>query len=276
MAIAQVFNRYYVCGKTDCGQCRAHNEDTILINGDGGIVLLADGMGGHQYGDRASAEATQLINQLLERYLPPAPNKPVQTGFWQKIIGLLNRAGSSDPYQALETDGQIIADSLIETNQTIYRYNQDAQMADGNGMGTTLVGCKFSDTSANMHVFHLGDSRLYRWRNQTLTQLTKDHSAYQNWLDNGRIGEAPGSNVIYQGIGPKPEVKPDIQIIAIEANDSFLLCSDGLTDLVEDDLIADILKNLCRENIEEKTQELIDIANQNGGTDNISVILISQ
>lgn len=276
MTLAQVFNRYYIAGKTDCGRRRDHNEDTILINHAEGLILLADGMGGHQYGDRASFEATQLVNQLAAKHLSADCKPRNQPNLWGKMAGLWRKSDQTDQQGLLETHSQIIADILIQTNQAIYNLNQEAQMLDGNGMGTTLVGCRFYSTQPKMHVFHIGDSRLYRWRDNQLQQVTKDHSAYQIWLDNGQIGQPPRSNIILQGIGPNPNVKPAVQILDIAAGDSFLLCSDGLTDMVDDNRIAATLTGVCQDNIEQKTQQLIDMANENGGTDNISVILICQ
>lgn len=95
-------------------------------------------------------------------------------------------------------------------------------------------------------------------------------------MDNGQIGNQPNSNVILQGIGPSSFIKPEVQVVDVVEEDSFLLCSDGLTDMVEDQVIEEILKGLCKENIEEKAQQLIDAANNNGGADNISVVLICQ
>ncbi|MCK9606911.1 MAG: protein phosphatase 2C domain-containing protein [Methylomonas sp.] len=276
MTVGQVLNRYYVVGKTDCGRRRDHNEDTILINHADGLILLADGMGGHQYGDKASFEATQLVNQLAKKYLADNRNPQKPPGFWEKLAAIWHKSAHADQLRRLETHSQIIADILVQTNQAIYNLNQEAQMIDSNGMGTTLVGCKFYATQAKMHVFHVGDSRLYRWRDDQLIQVTKDHSAYQIWLDNGQIGQPPRSNIILQGIGPNPTVKPAVQILDIAASDSFLLCSDGLTDMVEDVVIATTIKGVCKDNIEQKAQQLIDLANQNGGSDNISVILICQ
>lgn len=276
MTLAQVFNRYYVAGNTDCGRCRDHNEDTILINHAEGLILLADGMGGHQYGDKASFEATQLINQLAAKHLSAECKTRDQPGLWSKMAARWRKPEHADQQSLLETHSQIIADILVQTNQAIYKLNQEAQMLDGNGMGTTLVGCRFCSEQPKMHVFHVGDSRLYRWRDNLLTQITKDHSAYQIWLDNGQIGRPPRSNIILQGIGPNPQVSPAVQVLDIAAGDSFLLCSDGLTDMVDDSRIAATLNGVCKENIEQKTQQLIDRANENGGNDNISVILICQ
>ncbi len=276
MTVSQVFKRYYVAGQTDCGRRRDHNEDTVLINEADGIVLLADGMGGHRYGDKASFEATQLVNRLIRQYLPNDRDRRAQPGFWQKMAALWRKPERADQAPLFEIHSQIIADILVQTNQAIYSLNQEAQMVDGNGMGTTMVGCRFCPTLPKMQAFHVGDSRLYRWRDQQLIQLTKDHSAYQTWLDNGQVGEPPRSNIILQGIGPKPEIEPAVQMVDIAAGDSFLLCSDGLSDMVEDSRIAATLTGICKDNIEQKTRQLIDLANQNGGSDNISVILICQ
>lgn len=275
MTVARIFSRYYVVGNSDCGRRRDHNEDTILINDTDGIILLADGMGGHQYGDRASAEATQWVNRLIRQYLP-IERKQHQAGFWQKIAGLWPKFGPADQQQLLDTHGQILADILVQTNQAIYKLNQGPELGGGSGMGTTLVGCKFSAVASKMHVFHVGDSRLYRWRDKQLSQITKDHSAYQVWLDNGRIGEQPRSNIILQGIGPDPEITPAVQLLDIAAGDSFMLCSDGLSTMVDDEAIADIIQGIDKDNIEQKNRQLIELANHNGGDDNISVILICQ
>lgn len=276
MTAGQIFNRYYVAGNTDCGRRRDHNEDTILINGAEGLALLADGMGGHQYGDKASFEATQLVNQLAGKHLAIDGKQRPEPGFRQRIAVLWRKSEPADQQRLLETHSQLIADILVQTNQAIYALNQEAQMLEGNGMGTTLVGCKLYPALPKMQVFHVGDSRLYRWRDNQLTQITKDHSAYQIWLDNGQVGQAPRSNIILQGIGPNPHVNPSVQILDIAAGDSFLLCSDGLTDMVEDAVIAANLKDVCKDNIEQKARQLIELANANGGSDNISVILICQ
>lgn len=276
MSTELVFNKYYVSGKTDCGIARPHNEDSILVNSDAGIILLADGMGGHRFGDRASAESVKLIDTLIQNYLPIRQSNPHFSDIWRQILHLFNLINNAPVEQELENHNQIISDILIETNKAIYLLNQQDQIIDGSGMGTTIVGCKLRNDVAKMHIFHVGDSRLYRFRNNRLEQLTKDHSLYQEWLDNGQIGEKPRSNLIYQGIGPKPTIDPSLQIIDIEPQDCFLLCSDGLTDLVEDDLIAEIIKNSSKNNIEIKIQTLINNANINGGLDNISVIMICQ
>ncbi|MDD2760102.1 MAG: protein phosphatase 2C domain-containing protein [Methylomonas sp.] len=276
MAIERVFNRYSVCGLSDCGLCREINEDSILLNTQSGVFLLADGMGGHRSGDKASNQAVTLIDTLMAKHLPVATVPLDDANLWQKICRLFKKPDRISCGPNLESQSRLIADILIEANRVIYRDNQQAGLDDGSGMGTTLVGCRIVPALDKLQVFHVGDSRLYRMRRGELLQISKDHSLYQLWLDGGQIGESPATNRIYQGIGPAPSIKPDVQMIDIEADDAFLLCSDGLTDCVSDLGIADILQDLGSDNIEIKARTLIDQANRNGGTDNISVILICQ
>ena len=127
-----------------------------------------------------------------------------------------------------------------------------------------------------MLVFHIGDSRVYRYRNQKLEQLTKDHSAVQQWHDNGCMGEKPKSNVIIQAVGPYAEVIPEIQAVPIKKNDAFLLCSDGLTDMVDDSEIEKILHDMSVDQIENISQKLLQFTLEQGGKDNVSIMLMMQ
>ncbi|GAB4271630.1 MAG: serine/threonine-protein phosphatase [Methylomicrobium sp.] len=274
MAVTQLFDKYSVCGKTDCGRAREHNEDALLINKNSGTILLADGMGGYLYGDKASFETTRLVDQLIDRYLPLRHPVSERAGFWRKLTGLFGNIANTEQQQMLALQCQLIGDILLETNQAIYELNLRAGLNSGERMGTTLVGCKLHPEAMSMPVFHVGDSRLYCFRNGRLAQITKDHSLYQLWLDNGGMGERPGSHAIWQAIGPDPDISPDIQWVDVLSGDTFLLCSDGLSNMVDDAEIGEVLADCNRANIEEKTQQLIDMANQNGGKDNISVILI--
>lgn len=274
MTVEHLFNKYYVYGQTDCGKTRDHNEDHISINRNTALIMVADGMGGHLYGDRASLEAVTLINNLIERYLPPATGKPPRLSWWDRLNRFFFKDSASSP--TLDEQLQIVKDILVETNTALYQINVDEEHDEGYGMGTTVVGCRLFEQTAKMLVFHVGDSRLYRLRNNSLSQITKDHSVFQLWLDGGQVGRRPGSNVILQGIGPKGEISPEVQLVDIGPGDSFLLCSDGLNDMVEDEEIQAILQNLTHYNMEEKAQKLISTANLNGGADNISVILLTQ
>lgn len=273
MVVEQVFNKYFVFGQTDCGRSRDHNEDNLLINSNAALIMIADGMGGHKFGDKASLQAITLVNELVEKHLP-AVQKKQRFLDGSKIFGFFSK--HNDPAAEFKESMQIIEDILVEANHSLYEDNQSEQFEEGRGMGTTIVGCKMIEDSQQMLVFHVGDSRLYRFRNNRLSQITKDHSAYQFWLDNGQIGKQPNSNVILQGIGPSSYIKPEVQVVDIEAEDGFLLCSDGLTDMLEEPSVEEILTGLSKDTIAEKAQQLIDAANNNGGADNISVVLICQ
>lgn len=170
MAVEQVFKKYFVFGKTDCGKSRDHNEDNILINSNAALVMIADGMGGHQFGDKASFEAVNLINALIEKYLPVVQKK--QSLFsWSKIFRFFFKY--SDSVSGFKDSVHIIEDILIEANNSLYRYNRSEQFVDGRGMGTTIVGCKMIEHPAKFLVFHVGDSRLYRLRDNRLVKLQK-------------------------------------------------------------------------------------------------------
>ena len=272
MPVTQLFGKYYISGKSVTGKCRDHNEDRILINADAALLLVADGMGGHEFGERASLEAIELINRLFEKQLPVIENKAHFRAFWRKLCGFFSKGGLNEMYNQQQT----IREILIETNKMLYAINCQENFPDGTGMGTTLVGCRIFEQAPRMLVFHVGDSRLYRLRNKRLLPVTKDHSLYQLWLDSGQIGKKPGSNVILQGLGPEPDIIPEVQLLKIQPDDAFLLCSDGLNDMLSELRIEEIIQNLDVGNIEEKVDELIAAANDGGGRDNISVILVCQ
>lgn len=276
MSVTRVYNRYYVFGISDCGKSRYINEDAILLNGETGVFLLADGMGGHGNGDVASAKAVNTVDALFRKHFSGKADDR-ETPVLARLLASLFKKKRSEPSQAYFIhQSQLIADILQETNRTIHRCNRENGMDDGCGMGTTIVGCRLVPDTAKMQIFHVGDSRLYLFRDNALSQITEDHSLSRQWLDGGQIGEKPANNQLYQAMGPKSAIQPDVAIFEICPGDGFLLCSDGLTNMLEDSAIAAVLYGLDRDNIEAKARSLIDGANANGGVDNISVILICQ
>jgi protein phosphatase len=122
MTVEQVFDRYYVCGKTDCGAKRDHNEDNILINRQAALIMVADGMGGHLYGDRASFEAINLVDQLVGKYLPTVDEAKSTLSVWEKLVRFFTRTIDADA--SLEFQAQVIADILIEANSVLFQHNQ--------------------------------------------------------------------------------------------------------------------------------------------------------
>ncbi|BCG63161.1 MAG: PPM family protein phosphatase [Methyloprofundus sp.] len=273
-----IFNNYYVCGQTDTGLIREHNEDNILINTSTGLLLVADGIGGHDAGEVASLEAIQLIDKLFQQYLPPHQNNShsLKLTVWQKLRTLLGFHSIEDTVSIAEYQ-QIAEDILIETNKHVFQLNQERKVSEGTGMGTTIVGALLIKATRQLLVFHIGDSRLYRFTKQhKLEQITKDHSVLQVWIDNGSIGTPPNSNIILQAIGPYPAIQPSVQLIDMntEQDVCYLLCSDGLSDMLDEQMLTENLVALESDSLEDVVQKLIDTANKQGGKDNISAIIL--
>lgn len=258
-----------ICGRSDIGKEREHNEDAFLIGSIvenkeevyleisleswfvknyGLLVAVADGMGGHNAGEVASG----LALNLLARQFLSSPG-----GTMQK---------------------EEIKESL--RNSIISAHNAILDISKGNsdyyGMGTTIVGAYF--TGDGFYVYHVGDSRLYRLRNGGLRQLTKDHSLVQSLIDIGQIAieesyNHPQKNVIINSLGGgddkcEPEVTDNYT--AFEG-DIFLICSDGLSDMVDEDIIERVLNSEIL--LREKVDYLINTANDRGGKDNITTVI---
>ena len=239
-----------IYGETDVGKLREHNEDCIGWDTAMGLVLLADGMGGHNAGEIASELAVNSIREALQEVL--APNLIASN-----VIDF----------------NDAIREAIIYANDEIIRMaNERLECA---GMGTTIVVTLFHGNRViNANV---GDSRIYRLRGKELTQISKDHSLVQEMLDNGYISEeeaqmSASRNLITRALGIADQVEVDISQDTLENGDLYLLCSDGLTDLVTDDEILQLLL-LYKDDLESGCKELIALANEKGGKDNISVIL---
>jgi len=244
-----------VATRTDAGMVRAHNEDAIFANPAQGIVILADGMGGYNAGEVASSMATALLGGELEQSL---------------ARGLRGR---------IDHGGKAIAHALIEAeidrvNNAIYTAAQNRP--EYHGMGTTLVAALFFDNA--MTVAHIGDSRLYRLRGDAFKQLTRDHSLLQEQIDSGlmtreQARHSQNKNLVTRALGVDPEVEAEIRDYDSAPGDIYLLCSDGLSDMVEDGEIARTVQTLSA-NPELCAAQLVQMANDRGGRDNISVVLV--
>ncbi len=242
--------------RTHTGIVRGHNEDAVFANPNQGYVILADGMGGYNAGEVASGMATMLLSSGLEAALLATAAHEVD-----------NATGQSFAHQC-------ILDKVAATNLAIYNSSQsNAQYA---GMGTTLLLALFYDNQVT--VAHIGDSRLYRLRGESFVAMTRDHSLLQEQIDSGIISAADArfsqnKNLVTRALGVDREVDTEIHDYAVEPGDIYLLCSDGLNDMVEEEKIALTLQTLGA-NLELAVTRLIEIANDNGGRDNISVILV--
>lgn len=242
-----------IAGITDVGKLRAINEDSLLIDHSLALYAIADGMGGHGAGDVASQTTVQSMRDSMSAVL--------------NYESLTGSALQDHYYDAL-------IESITTANDVVYQRNLDNGFHEGTGMGTTLVGLCYIPGSGKAISFNIGDSRLYRYRNGELVQLTRDHTMYQDWEDNGRIGPAPPKNIIMRALGLFPEVETDVSIVQFEANDTFILCSDGLSGMVDDSLLLSLLADHPSDSAEDISKRLTNMANQNGGEDNITVVTL--
>ena len=241
---------YTFVTRTDPGRARENNEDAVVVDGDTHLCVLADGMGGYNAGEIASGMATAFIKSEMARWLTEAGRG----------------AKTREVRRALE----ICVDNA---NRSIFN------AADSNpqysGMGTTLVVGVFRGTT--LVLGHIGDSRCYRLRNGEFAQITKDHSLLQEQIDAGLITQeqAAGSsikNLVTRALGVEDAVALDLSEHEVEAGDWYLMCSDGLSDMVDDAEIASILGGPAP--MEQKADSLVAAANDHGGRDNISVLLV--
>lgn len=237
------------------GQVRTNNEDSVLANPQLGLAVLADGMGGYNAGEVASGMATAVLGSELEHvFAQHAPHEMAPTGIaWGR---------------------EALVDVITRTNAAIH--HASCSQPKYAGMGTTLVMAQFYDD--RMAVAHVGDSRLYRLRDGDLTQLTRDHSLLQEQLDSGLITPeqarfSRNKNLVTRALGVDHKVEVEIHEHDVLPGDVCLLCSDGLNDMVEDEEIALALASLSS-NLPLCASHLVQMANDNGGRDNVSVILV--
>lgn len=240
---------------TDTGRQRSKNEDALAVDPGVGIFILADGMGGHKGGEIASNLAISVLLDQLKQTLPE-----------------LLPPGQIDEELGYTRESLAIRDAVVKANQAIFEAAQEQTKYEG--MGTTLVLVACSEN--RISIAHVGDSRLYRLRNNQLKQITSDHTMLQELVDRGfyTSEEAQRSvhrNLITRALGIEETVAVDIQEDLVLPGDLYLLSSDGLHDLVGDQLLQERLSN-C-DDLDVCAQTLINDANSRGGKDNISVIL---
>ncbi|MDD9890154.1 MAG: Stp1/IreP family PP2C-type Ser/Thr phosphatase [Gammaproteobacteria bacterium] len=241
-----------IAGCTDTGLRRNHNEDHIGFNQDLGIAVLADGMGGHQAGEIASHMAVESVLENLQSVADGENSRSI--------------TGS----QLLE----YVSNTISYSNSKIF---QAAEALDEHkGMGTTLVAAIVQ--GSQIYAGHVGDSRLYLFRDTSLKRITKDHSLVQDLVDRGFYTEeearmASVGHIVTRALGTKAEVEVDTIQHDLADGDLLLLCSDGLSDMVADWLIEETLRERGAE-LAKTASKLIELANRNGGKDNISVILV--
>jgi protein phosphatase len=260
-------------GLTDIGTVRGANEDKLLIEPELGLLAVADGMGGHAGGQLASASALAALAHYL-RAAGSADSRGPLANF---------RASAFDPAQtdpdATWTDDAmrtmvVLHDAVEYANQQVYQANVANRRGDGTGMGTTLTGLWQPVPGGPAFVFHVGDSRLYRWRDGRLEQVTRDQTMYQQALDAGVRRNLPARNLLLQALGPCPEVRPELMRFAIAPGDLYLLCSDGLHGASDDRRIASVLARHWPVPLDACCHALVEGAKQDGSRDNITVVLV--
>ena len=239
------------------GMVRSHNEDALFVDGAAGLALLADGMGGYNAGEVASGIAVDVISRGMSRELASG----------RELTKVDSGSGLS--HAALLLQRQIAA-----ANQEIFQTAQTRPECEG--MGTTLVAVVFCGNRVS--IGHIGDSRCYRLRGEKFEQLTRDHSLLQEQIESGiltpeRAKYSLNRNLVTRALGIEEVGPSDIAEYRVEANDTFLLCSDGLTDMVDAEVIGSVIIGK-RNDLPAAAAELVDLANRGGGRDNISVILL--
>lgn len=249
--------RIAAAGLTDVGRQRRHNEDHILVRPELGLYVVADGMGGHNAGNVASALVTTSIdNFFLATETDPLPEPRPED------------AGLSD-------GARRIALAVRKANRDIFEISSTHQQH--HGMGSTVVAAYIPPSGDEIHVAHVGDSRCYRVRDGQLKQLTRDHSLINDALDikpdltPADLARLP-KNIITRALGMKDGVKVDIRTEKVRAGDMFLLCSDGLSGMVTDPDLCDVLG--MSEQVSDACEVLVAMANDAGGTDNISAVVV--
>ncbi|MCC6749376.1 MAG: Stp1/IreP family PP2C-type Ser/Thr phosphatase [Deltaproteobacteria bacterium] len=247
--------RVRFAGETNTGLKRAHNEDFLYLPDEERLVMVADGMGGHACGDVASRLAVETV---VEFFRATAEDREIT---WPFLIDRDNRHNEN----RLVTGVKLANLKIFESAQRDQRFR---------GMGTTIVAGLFSDEQLVM--VHVGDSRIYRVREGQIVQVTEDHSLLNDYIKMKRISPEdadrfPHKNVIVRALGMKETVAVDVTKEAPQLGDVYLLCSDGLSGMLDDETILRAI--LAEPDLDRCCERLIEEANGNGGVDNITVAL---
>jgi protein phosphatase len=249
-------NKIEIANVSHVGKRRPHNEDSTLTDSGKGLAILTDGMGGYKAGEVASALAATEIYHLISVGLSRIqPHK---------------NPGSSE----LTPQASVVKNAIIQANSDIYKTAQ--RVPECLGMGTTVVVALFHNNKVT--IAHVGDSRIYRKRATHFQQITKDHSLIQELVDRGlyTLEEAVATtpkNLVTRALGIDNSVDVAVMEENPQAGDIYLLCSDGLNDMVDDEEIHLTLSKYSA-NLVRAAEELVSLANAKGGKDNISVILV--
>ncbi len=240
---------------TDTGRVRDHNEDAAAADMDVGMVALADGMGGYNAGEVAAELAIKTVMNLVHDGV------------------VREHRGQVDPESGLMRQSIILRNAVSRANKIIWQTAQSQPQCKG--MGTTIAACLFYDDRVS--IAHVGDSRVYRMRGDQLQQLTLDHSLLQELVDRGfyspeEAQRSTNRNYVTRALGVESTVEVEIQEDTVQTGDIYVLCSDGLTDMVEDEDIH-LTISTFNANLQTVAEQLVELANENGGRDNVTVTL---
>lgn len=244
-------------GLTDVGLQREHNEDSFAVVPQHDLFVVADGMGGHQAGDVASQLATQVLVNFFQTVAMEDVTWPFRFD-----------AALTEEENRLLTGIQLANQQIVELSQ---------RSAQHYGMGTTIVATLFSARRGRLYVAHVGDSRAYRVRSGAIEQITRDHSLLNDYMlampqmTEEQLSEIP-KNVITRALGMQENVEIDLSEFPVEQGDIFLLCSDGLSGMLADQELLSIVTST--DDLDEACRRLVNTANENGGEDNVTVVLV--
>lgn len=247
-------NALQTASASDPGLVRAFNEDSISVESELGFVILADGMGGYKAGDVASGMATMIVTNELKQ-------------------ALATKGGNGHSINGNGAYGDVLKSAVTKANQAIFHAAHNKSQFQG--MGTTLVMALFRN--GKVTIGHAGDSRLYRLRQGQLELMTVDHSLLQEQVRLGLITSddakvSHNRNLVTRALGVDETIQVDLKEEDARPGDVFLFCSDGLNDMV-DDADIELAMDLLQDNLPLLAKQLVNMANDNGGHDNISVVV---
>lgn len=252
-------------GLTDVGLVRQSNEDNFLIDPALRIVAVADGMGGHEGGEIAAHLALSALRSSLLAATPFRCALPAHGEMF-------------DPDATWQDEHMCavlaVHQAVDHANEAVHGANLRKGHAEGTGMGTTLSGFWQWMPDSPLALFHVGDGRIYRYRDGELAILTRDQTLYQQTLESGACDGQPPRNLLLQAIGPTAAVAPDVKVCEVKRGDLYLLCSDGLYGHTPHGAIAQVLERASAQSLDACCEALVALAKAHGSRDNITAVLV--